>query len=219
MNNKNRRLTMAGIYFVLFLLLIVLVKTVDVAQIGPEGTSIGLSHINNAVHQVFGVNLIWYNLTEIFGILAILVVGCFGVMGLVQLIQRKSLLKVDKEILCLGGLYVVVLAAYAFFEKVIVNYRPIIEDGAEHVEASFPSSHTMLIVTVFGTLVLVIDRFIQKEIMQKAARIVNLIIICLTIVGRLICGVHWFTDILGGCLISLCFINLFDWACKKVTQK
>ncbi len=219
MKNKNSRLITAGIYFVLFLLLIVLVKIVDVAQIGPEGTSIGLSHINNAVHQTFGVNLIWYNLTEVFGILAILVVGCFGLMGLIQLIQRKSLIKVDREILCLGGLYVVVLAAYAFFEKVIVNYRPIIEEGAEHVEASFPSSHTMLIVTVFGTLILVLGKYIQNESAQKVARIVSLIIICLTIVGRLICGVHWFTDILGGCLISLCFINLFDWFCKKMTQE
>ncbi len=219
MKKGNKRLVLAGIYFVLFLFLIVLVKTVDVAQIGPEGTFIGLSHINSAVHQTFGINLFWYDLTEFFGIFAILVVVCFAVMGLIQLVKRRSILKVDKEILSLGGLYVVVLFAYAFFEKVIINYRPIIEEGAEHVEASFPSSHTMLIVSVFGTLLLIIDKIIVNEIMQKVSKILCLVIICLTVVGRLVCGVHWFTDILGGCLISLCFINLFYYCYSRISAK
>ncbi len=215
---EKKKVTMAQICFGAFLVLIFLVKRVDVAQIGPEGTSIGLSHINGLIHDFFGINMIWYKLTELFGVLAILVVGVFACLGMIQLIKRKSIAKVDKDILCLGGLYAVVLITYAFFEKVVVNYRPIIEEGAEHVEASFPSSHTMLIVTIFGTLMLVLDKYIKDEKIQKILRVVCLVIICLTVVGRLVCGVHWFTDILGGCLISLCYIDLFNSIYREVTD-
>ncbi|AOZ95893.1 phosphatase PAP2 family protein [Butyrivibrio hungatei] len=212
---KRNSLVQGIIYLALFVVLIILVKTVDVAAIGPENTEIGLSHINQTVHEVFGINMFWYKLTEVFGILALLVVAIFAVMGLVQLIKRKSIAKVDREILCLGGVYAVTLVTYALFEKVVINYRPIIEEGAEHVEASFPSSHTMLIVTVFATLTFVIGEYVKADKLQGLIRIVSLVIVCLTIVGRLVCGVHWFTDILGGCLISLCFINLFDHFLRK----
>ena len=208
-NREKKGDMLARICFGAFLVLIFLVKRVDVAQIGPEGTSIGLAHIDGLIHDFFGINMIWYKLTELFGVLAILVVAVFACLGMIQLIKRKSIAKVDREILFLGGLYAIVLIAYAFFEKVVVNYRPIIEEGSEHVEASFPSSHTMLIVTVFGTLMYVLDKYIKDKKIQAVCRIACLVIIALTVVGRLVCGVHWFTDILGGCLISLCFISLF----------
>ncbi len=199
-----------------FLVLIFLVRRVDVAAIGPEDTSIGLSHINGFFHDFFGINMIWYKLTEVLGILALLVVALFACFGMIQLIQRKHIAKVDREILCLGGLYAVVLITYAFFEKVVVNYRPIIEEGAEHVEASFPSSHTMLIVTIFGTLMYVLDKYIKNENVVKICKVACLVIIGLTVVGRLVCGVHWFTDILGGCLISLCYISAFSSALRSI---
>jgi len=215
-NMRKSRSIFALINFTLFLILIILVKNVDVAAIGPEGTSIGLSHVNGIIHDFFGINIGWYKLTELFGVLAMLVVAVFACLGVIQLIKRKSIVKVDKEILCLGCLYAVVLVTYAFFEKVIVNYRPIIEAGAEHVEASFPSSHTMLIVTIFGTLMYVLEKYIKNEKVVKVCKVACLVIIAFTVVGRLVCGVHWFTDILGGCLISLCYISLFSNVYNRV---
>lgn len=209
----------ARVMFGAFLVLIFLVKRVDVAAIGPEDTSIGLSHLNGLIHEFFGINMGWYKLTELFGVLAILVVAIFACLGLIQLFKEKSIAKVDKEILCLGGLYGVVLVTYAFFEKVIINYRPIIEEGAEHVEASFPSSHTMLIVTIFGTLLYVLDKYIKNENLVKICKVACLVIIALTVVGRLVCGVHWFTDIVGGCLISFCYISLFSDIYKDIVNK
>ena len=217
-NMEKKGNMFARIMFGAFLVLIFLVKRVDVAAIGPEDTSIGLSHINGFIHEFFGINMVWYKLTELFGVLAILVVAVFACLGMIQLIKGKSIAKVDREILCLGGLYAVVLVTYAFFEKVIVNYRPIIEEGAEHVEASFPSSHTMLIVTIFGTLMYVLPKYLKNEKAVKVCKIVCLVIIALTVIGRLVCGVHWFTDILGGCLISLCYISLFSEALSKTVE-
>ena len=209
MDNTKKNYIWAGVYFVLFLLLIVIIKTVDVAAIGPENTSIGLSHINGYVHEMFGINHGLYVMTKMFGLLSFALVGVFVLIGLIQLVQRKSVSKVDREILCLGGLYALVAVTFALFEVIIINYRPIIEEGAEHVEASFPSTHTLIIVTVWASFMLIMDKYIKNDILKRVLRIASMVIICLTVIGRLACGVHWFTDILGGCLISLCYINLF----------
>ena len=195
-----------GFLFVIFSLWI---RLFDVQPVGPEGSSIGFAALNVAVHEFFGMHLFWYKLTQALGLLAIAVAGVFAVTGLVQLIQRKSLLKVDKKILMLGVIYILVILLYALFEKVPFNYRPVVLDPAEGLEPSYPSTHTMLILTIFGTAVAVLGDYIKNEKLVLLLKIVCLVIMALTIVGRLVCGVHWFTDIAGGVIISLFFINLY----------
>ena len=207
---KQTKLMVAGVFALLVVVLIALVRLVDAASIGPEGTRIGLSHLNQAVHGLTGVHMIWYTITDWLGILAILVAAAFGVIGLMQLIRRRSLLKVDGEILALGGLYVVVIALYLFFEKVIVNYRPIIMPGSEHPEASFPSSHTMLVCVIMGSAIQVLHRYVRGRGLRKGLRAACWAVIGITVVGRLISGVHWFTDIVGGLLISAALLQLFS---------
>lgn len=201
MNTKNKAIA-SGVSMILFLGLIVLVRTVDVAAIGAAGTSIGLSTINGAVHTLFGVSTFWYNVTSVLGVVAILVVAAFGLLGLYQLIQRKNIFAVDKEILALGGLYVVMAVVYVFFEKVIVNYRPIMMADAVEAEASFPSSHTMLICVIMGSAAMLLKKYVQDDTLRFVLGMVCNVIMAVTVIGRLICGVHWFTDILGGVLIS-----------------
>ena len=153
----------SGISGLLFVLLIFLLRLVDVRAVGPEGTSIGLSHLNRFVFELTGVNMIWYNITDWLGITAILAAFVFALTGLVQLIKRRSLLKVDKEILVLGIFYILVIGIYLLFEKVIVNYRPVIMPGCQHPEASFPSSHTMLVCVIIGSAIMLISRYIKKK--------------------------------------------------------
>ena len=212
---KKNYFTAAGVFSVLFLLLIVLVKTVDVAQIGPAGTSIGLAGLNGGFHEAVGEHLIWYKLTEGLGVLALLVAALFAFVGLMQLIQRKSLLKVDRNILALGLLYIVMVICYVFFEVVIVNYRPIIMPGETLPEASFPSSHTMLICVIMGSAMMQIREYAHKPQTGRILYIVCWAILIVTVVGRLICGVHWFTDILGGLLLSAALLCCYRGAIEK----
>ena len=199
----------AAVSGVLFLLLILLVKTVDTAAVGPNGTVIGLSHINVAVHEFCGVNIFWYKLTQVMGIIAILVAAGFALLGVKDLITYKSIRKVDPEILKLGGLYVVVILLYAFFEKVIINYRPIIMPDSTEVEASFPSTHTMLIIVIMGSALLALKHFVKDKTSRRICKVACVLIIVVTVLGRLICGVHWFTDILGGILISTTLLAIY----------
>lgn len=195
-----------GFMFVIFSLWI---RLFDVQPVGPEGSSIGFAGLNVAVHEFFGMHLFWYKLTQLLGVAAIAVAGVFAVVGLVQLIQRKSLLKVDKKILMLGVIYIIVILLYVLFEKVPFNYRPVVLDPAEGLEPSYPSTHTMIILTIFGTAIGVIGDYIKNAKLVLLLKIAALVIMAVTIIGRLICGVHWFTDIAGGVIISLFFINLF----------
>lgn len=209
----NKKFITSGIAGILFILLIVLVKTVDVAAIGPAGTSIGLSKINGAVAGFFGTSMFWYKLTNVIGILAILIALCFALFGGLQMILRKSLVKVDKELFSLAGLYVVVAALYVFFEKVIINYRPVIMPDETEPAASFPSSHTMLICVIMGSTMVLSEKYLKRYIENKTVRDTIKALcgffIVLTVFGRLACGVHWFTDILGGVLISIALVAAF----------
>ena len=195
---------------VLTVLLIILLRFVDVREIGPEGTSIGLSHLNQFFFDLTGLNIAWYDITDWLGLTSIATAFVFAVAGLVQLIKRKSLLKVDKEILFLGALYIVVIGLYFLFEKVIVNYRPVIMPGGSRPEASFPSSHTMIVCIIMGSAVMMIKKYIKKKTLQRVLAVFCYAIIAVTVIGRLIAGVHWFTDILGGILISISLLLLFS---------
>lgn len=220
MEKSRRNLIGAIICFVLFFLLIILLRTVDVAAVGPEDTSIGFSHLNVAVHEFFGMNPTWYIFTQITGILAIGIFLATAFYGLMQLIRRKSFAKVDWPIYVLGGLYFIIFALYVFFDKVAVNYRPIIEEGAEHVEASFPSSHTMLIIAVMGSFMITQNKYALRRGKEfHFMMIVSAFIILLTVVGRMVCGVHWFTDIIGSIILSAGLLFLFSFVLSLKEKK
>ena len=208
MKNK-RNLLFAAVSGLSAVLLIILVRFVDVRPIGPEGTSIGLSHLNRFVFDHFGVNMLWYEITDWLGVAAVLTAFLFALTGTVQLIKRRSLLKVDRAILALGGMYIIVTGLYILFEVLIVNYRPIIMPGGTGPEASFPSSHTMLVCVIMGSAMMLIDRYIAVKTLRGLLRIICAVIIGVTVIGRSIAGVHWFTDILGGILISAALLALF----------
>jgi len=193
----------------LFAGLIYLLGIYDVAAIGPLGTEVGFSHVNRFVHDLTGVNMFWYDITEFIGYAAIAICALFALAGLVQMIKRRSLLKVDHEILALGGLFIAVIACYVFFEKYVVNYRPIIMPNESAPEPSFPSSHTVLIMTVLVAVMIISDRYFGTGL-GGLLRILCFLTVFVTIIGRLYCGVHWATDIAGGILLSATLLYLFS---------
>lgn len=218
MENKNNFIK-AAITGLLTLLLIAMVLFIDVAPIGPDGTSIGMSHLNSFFFNLFGVNIVWYHITDWLGVVAILTACVFAVVGLVQLIKRRSLFKVDKEILLLGGLYIIVIGLYILFECAIVNYRPIIMPDGTHPEASFPSSHTMIVCVIMGSTFSLIAKYIKREKLRDLLRAASIAVIAVTVIGRLISGVHWFTDILGGLLISVSLLALYFGAVTAINRR
>ena len=200
---------------ILFVVLIIILKTVDVRAVGPLKSEVGLSHLNLAALNFFGSSEAWFEVTEVLGLFAIASGGIFAVVGLIQLIKRKSLIKVDREILSLGGLYAVLGIVYVFFDKVTVNLRPMLAPDETIAESSFPSSHTVLTVVIMGSILMLLDKYIKNKTARQILSSVCTIICVITVVGRLLSGVHWLTDILGGIILSVFLLSVFKLFINK----
>lgn len=208
MNKQTQRLLAAGCGLLLaFALLTAALLHVDVRPIGPNGSPVGLAAVNGAVHQLLGVHLRLYVLTDWLSLAALPIMLGFALLGLVQLIRRRSLLRVDGDILALGVFYLAVLGAYLFFEFHVVNYRPVLLSGV--LEASYPSSTTMLMLCVMVTAMLQFHRRIQTPVRRRAVNLLCGLFAAAMILGRLVSGVHWLTDIVGGGLLSDGLILLY----------
>ncbi|MCR4993707.1 MAG: phosphatase PAP2 family protein [Lachnospiraceae bacterium] len=197
------------------------VLTVDVAAIGPDGTKVGLSTINNWFRDLFsydaglGYSKFWYNITQIIGYFCLLVCVFWGCVGLYQLIKEKDINRVDKSLIATGVLYILTIIMYVVFEKCIVNYRPVIMEGETEVEASFPSSHTMLVIVVMGSTFFLVKYFLEeKENMKNIILLVRILCVAVTLLmvaGRLLSGVHWLSDIVAGIFISATLLSLYSF--------
>lgn len=183
-----------------FALWTVAISFVDVRAIGPQGSSVGFALINGYVHNLTGVHWGLYNFTDWLGLVPIFVCIGFGVLGLMQWIKRKSIYKVDRDILLLGVFYIVTICAYLFFESVVINYRPVLINGC--LEASYPSSTTLLVTCVMPTAVMQSNNRIKNKLLRNIVAAMLVGFIAFMVIGRLLSGVHWLTDIVGGALLS-----------------
>lgn len=190
-----------------FVLWTVAICFVDVQTIGPQDSSVGFADINHLVHNLTGVHFRLYHITDWLGLVPILVCIGFGVLGVAQWIKRKSICKVDYDILVLGGFYMTTISAYLLFERVVINYRPVLIDGI--LEVSYPSSTTMLVMCVMPTAIMQLGRRIKSKTIRNIVTAAIITFIVFMVVGRLISGVHWFTDIVGGALLSASLVTMY----------
>lgn len=216
MKHRNQLFLISILLLTLFILWTTAVIHVDVQPIGPCGSSVGFAGLNVLVHEITGVHHTLYILTDYLGLVPIFVCIGFGILGLYQWIKRRSILKVDFSILLLGGFYITVLILFVFFEQFIVNYRPVLIDGI--LEASYPSSTTMLVMSVMPTATMQFRSRITNQALKTAVTAVTVTFTILMVILRLISGVHWFTDIIGGALLSSGLVALYA-AVLRHTQK
>ncbi len=210
MSNINKKhLAVSGVFFLLFIALMLLVSFTDVKAVGPLGSAVGLASVNLGFAEFAPYNAVWYNISEWCGYISLGVAFGFCLFGVWQLIKRKSLKKVDREIYLLAGLYVVTMVLYVLFDKVIViNYRPVLEDGA--LAASFPSSHTMLAFVIMTSAITMFGTYFGKSAKLTAILdAVCMVVLVLTVVARMVSGVHWLTDIVAGALLGTSLVLLF----------
>ena len=183
-----------------FVLWTVLIRHVDVRSAGPQETEIGFAAFNVWFHQRTGVHMLIYTVTDWLGLVPVFICMCFGLLGLAQLVKRRSLRRVDPDILLLGVYYALVILGYLLFETIPINYRPILIEG--RLEASYPSSTTLLVLSVMPTLKYQVDRRTANPLFKKAVTVFSVAFSAFMVIGRLISGVHWATDIIGSALLS-----------------
>ena len=214
---KKKNIILSISLIIISILYTLSVKYIDVDTIGPNNSKVGLSTINNYFHKLIGYNETLYKITSILGIFLFIIVGVYALMGIIQLIKRKSLLKVDKEIIVLGVFYIVVALIYVFFEKVIINYRPVIIEG--ELEASYPSTHTLLTLCICVSSIIINKLKYNNFKYLKYTNILTIILLLAIVIGRILSGVHWISDIFGGITISLTLLTIYKTILLTIQKK
>ena len=200
-----------------FVLWTLLVRRIDRQGIGPNGSQVGFAALNGWFHAHTEVHFFLYELTDLFSLLPLCLILVFALMGLVQWIKRGSPWRVDRDILALGIFYTVVMAIYVFFEIAVVNYRPVLIEGK--LEASYPSSTTVLVICVMLTACMIFHRRIQNKCLDRMVCAVIWAFTAFMVIGRLLSGVHWLTDIIGGALLGAALVTLYYFFATKINKK
>ena len=208
--NGKQVLFLGGIFIIAFAIWTALIQMVDVQPLGQNATNIGFATFNCWFHRLTNVNMTIYTITDWMGLVPVVICLIFAGIGLVQLIKRRSLFRVDADIMILGVYFVIVFLAYAMFEMILINYRPILIEG--RMEASYPSSTTLLVLSVMPALIEQIQRRLSGIRVKRILTIAAIAFSVFMVTGRLISGVHWFTDIVGGVLLSAGLFKLYKAA-------
>ena len=216
MEKRRKEILLCGGLFAVAIIYTLLVKYIDVQEIGPNDSLVGFATINNFMFNLTGVNMLWYDITDWWGFVPLFIAFIYAIIGFIQMIKRRSILKVDKEILGLGVYYIIVIGLYIFFETYVINYRPILMDGI--LEASYPSSHTLLSVCICGSSLIINKYLFKNKNFFKAENIISILSILVIVIGRFISGVHWFTDIIGAILISIALLKAFYIYVKSINK-
>lgn len=216
MEKRRKEILLCGGLYAVAIIYTLLVKYIDVQEIGPNDSLVGFATINNFMFNLTGVNMLWYDITDWWGFVPLFIAFIYAMIGFIQMIKRRNILKVDKEILGLGVYYIIVIGLYIFFETCIINYRPTLMDGI--LEASYPSSHTLLSVCICGSSLIINKYLFKNRNFFKAENIISILSILVIVIGRFISGVHWFTDIVGAILISIALLKAFNIYIKSINK-
>ena len=208
MKKQNRRTLFSALYLLAaFILWTVTVRLIDVQPIGPQGSTVGLAALNTSFHNLTGVHMTLYQITDWLSLVPLGFAAGFACLGLLQWIKRKRLLAVDRSILVLGGFYMAVMVTFLFFEWCPINYRPILIDGV--LEASYPSSTTLLVLCVMPSAILQLNARLKRNSLRRCVTLVLTVFTAFMVLLRLVSGVHWLTDIMGGILLSAGLVLLY----------
>ena len=215
--NEKKSLLIGSLFLAIFAVWTVLIQAVDVQPLGQNGTGIGFAAFNCWFHHFTGVNMAIYTITDWMGLVPVIICLSFAGIGLVQLMKRRSLFRADADIMILGVYFVIVFLAYAIFERIPINYRPILIEG--RMEVSYPSSTTLLVLSVMPALIEQIQRRLSDVTAKRIITIAAIAFAVFMVTGRLVSGVHWFTDIVGGVLLSAGLFKLYKAAVMRALKE
>lgn len=211
MNREGKKALYTGVLLIAaFAVFTMLVQRVDVQAVGVHGTDVGFAALNTRFHRMTGVHMAVYHVTDWLGLVPIGVCMFFAGLGVMQWLKRKRLLRVDADILLLGVYNVIVIGCYLGFEMLSVHYRPVLIEG--RMEASYPSSTTLLVLSVMPTLVFQARRRLKNTQAREIICMLTRVFSILMVLSRLVSGVHWLVDIVGSSLLSTGLFCLYKAA-------
>ena len=198
---------LSGVLTLCFVLFTILVKCVDTAYVGATDKKIGFSSLNAIFYNNIQVSDLFDKLSDVLMIISIAIIALAVVVSVVQLVKRKSLKKIDREFYAFAIVLVLMVCVYVMFEIIDLNFRPVLIDGK--VEASYPSSHTMLELTVFMCLMVYGLSNLKSNKQKIICSLVLGALIIAVVLFRVLSGMHWATDIIASIILSLMLTSYY----------
>lgn len=81
--------------------------------------------------------------------------------------------------------------------------------GVNYLEASYPSSTTLLAITLLISAIDQVKTYIKNTKIRIILVAICSVLAAFFVVGRAISGVHWLTDIIGGVILSATLISFY----------
>lgn len=218
MKKINKDFLNSIILFVAFIAYTITASRVDVGPIGPNESKVGLSTINHFFIVVFPWNELFHNISTVLGYIIIAMAFGFFIYTIIDIVKKKSLKKADAGLIALMVYFALIVGIYILFDKVlIINYRPVILNVV--LEPSYPSTHTFMAIAIMLALKTQFEYKIKDEDNKWFATTFCMAIIVATIFTRMVAGVHWFTDIIGGILLGSALASLYNAVARKIYNK
>jgi undecaprenyl-diphosphatase len=106
---------------------------------------------------------------------------------------------------------ILMAVTYVVFDKFLVlNTRP---DGSG--EASFPSTHVMVVGTIFLLAAIALPRYIKSKATCAILDIIMLALFALTAYGRIAANMHWLSDVVAGAVFAAVFGLIYYLIIRK----
>lgn len=172
--------------------------------------------VGNAVSglQTSPVSLQFFNLITNFGSIKFITSLSILIAGILLIKNRKRLAK-----FFLGVLFFGAGSAY-LFKELVRRLRPEMLLGFVESGFSYPSAHALLGTVFYGFLAYYLAKRQTEKSKKFLIYVGATIIITLVALSRVVIGVHWGTDVIGGLLLglSLLFAFIGFYERKNVTQ-
>ena len=196
------------------ILLVTLIIALLYIDVGYVNGNVGLFVINN-FFATYKINSSWDIFTTVILDITFVFIFTLVGIGIFQAIKRRSILKIDRNVVVTEILVVLMLLFSLFFSNVIfINNSPVLQNGVE--VSSFPSNHIVIVTFVFLTLATLVKDYFEIVKIGKINIIckfvsfgIAIIMIALMVVGKTLSGRIWFTDAISGLLLGLFFYSLF----------
>ena len=190
--------TTLTVFFVVFTLTL---KLVDMQS--DSSQFIGWASINIWWRDLIGVHFSWHIISHFIALISLLVLTGILIWQVITVFHRRKLSALTRNWWVFDITLLALGLSYLLFQIVAINYRPIQVDGA--IEISYPSSHSLLITTTWLLIIFRLRREIQSQTWRRILIIVGWTLMLTGVIARLLCGYHWFTDIVGGVLLGTVF--------------
>lgn len=147
----------------------------------------------------------WELITNVILITSIITLAVFVFLGLYQWISRKSIKKVDRQLLWMPVPLILMVITYLLFQYVFVlNTRP---NGSG--ESSFPSTHVMVVATIFFIAMMILPKYVKSKPIRIILDVLMVVMISLTSVGRVAADMHWVLDVIGAVVFAFIFTEVY----------